>query len=138
MLMPLRRNEYYSPAQSRWIHLDSCECSRDEPHIYDRGWAKKMSYVIAFSVDGAVDVSRRYIYPGGPGGPDAREKGGREGESWEELRAERRRRISEEVLEQVCCPSLRGDGVTELRCTDSQGGHGASEGRKAPGRPHAA
>jgi len=54
-------NEYWSPSLKRWVHLDSCERVRDEPLLYDRGWGKKMSYILAFSVDGAQDVSRGYI-----------------------------------------------------------------------------
>lgn len=54
-------NEYYSPGMQRWVHLDSCECARDESLLYDRGWGKKMSYVLAFSIEGAADVSRAYI-----------------------------------------------------------------------------
>lgn len=53
--------QYYSPGLQRWVHLDSCECARDETLLYDRGWGKKMSYVLAFSTDGATDVSRAYI-----------------------------------------------------------------------------
>lgn len=54
-------NEYFSPAAGRWLHIDSCEAARDQPLLYDRGWGKKMSYAIAFSVEGAVDVSRGYV-----------------------------------------------------------------------------
>ncbi|CAE6364400.1 unnamed protein product [Rhizoctonia solani] len=54
-------NEYFSPAAGRWIHTDSCEAARDQPLLYDRGWGKKMSYIFAFSVDGASDMSRGYV-----------------------------------------------------------------------------
>ncbi|EJS41447.1 png1p [Saccharomyces arboricola H-6] len=53
--------EYFSPYLNRWIHVDSCEQSFDQPYIYSINWNKKMSYCIAFSKDGAVDVSKRYI-----------------------------------------------------------------------------
>ncbi|KAJ1308018.1 hypothetical protein OPQ81_002089 [Rhizoctonia solani] len=54
-------NGYFSPAAGRWIHNDSCEAARDQPLLYDRGWGKRMSYIFAFSVDGASDVSRGYV-----------------------------------------------------------------------------
>ena len=43
------------------MHLDSCENTRDENLLYDVGWGKKQSYILAFSVEGAQDVSRAYI-----------------------------------------------------------------------------
>ncbi|KAF8582669.1 hypothetical protein K439DRAFT_1350761 [Ramaria rubella] len=54
-------NSYFSPGLGRWIHLDSCEAARDQPLLYSKGWGKKMSYCLAFSIEGAMDVSRGYI-----------------------------------------------------------------------------
>ncbi|SCU94780.1 LANO_0E08086g1_1 [Lachancea nothofagi CBS 11611] len=53
--------EFYSTNLNRWVHLDSCEQSFDEPHIYSVNWNKQMSYTIAFSNNGTNDVSNRYI-----------------------------------------------------------------------------
>ena len=52
--------EYWSENQNRWILCDSCEASHDEPRLYAEGWKKKLSYVLAFSIDGVADVSLRY------------------------------------------------------------------------------
>lgn len=41
--------------------MDSCENARDQPLLYDLGWGKKQSYVLAFNTEGAQDVSRGYI-----------------------------------------------------------------------------
>ena len=46
--------------KGRWIHVDSCEASIDAPLLYEGGWGKKLSYVIAFGLDEVVDVSKRY------------------------------------------------------------------------------
>lgn len=53
--------EYYSKHLRKWVHIDSCEQSFDQPYIYAVNWNKKMSYCIAFSKETVVDVSKRYI-----------------------------------------------------------------------------
>lgn len=52
--------EVWSESQGRWLHCDSCEDKCDIPLIYEAGWGKKLSYVLAFGQNHVVDVSKRY------------------------------------------------------------------------------
>ena len=52
--------ELWNEQQLRWIHCDPCENVRDAPLLYEKGWGKKLTYVLAFSVDGIREVTKRY------------------------------------------------------------------------------
>jgi peptide-N4-(N-acetyl-beta-glucosaminyl)asparagine amidase len=53
--------EFYSDLEHRWIHVDPCEGTLDKPKVYDHGWGKKLTYVIATSIEEIQDVTKRYV-----------------------------------------------------------------------------
>ena len=54
-------NEYWSGSLNRWIHIDSCENAWDTPLIYEQGWGRNMTFILAHSSSGVHDVTRRYV-----------------------------------------------------------------------------
>ncbi|EFJ38668.1 hypothetical protein SELMODRAFT_402768 [Selaginella moellendorffii] len=74
--------EFHSPYLGRWVHLDPCEASYDTPLLYEKGWGKKLNYVIAVAKDGVYDVTKRYT------------------RKWPEV-VSRRNLVSEETAEEV-------------------------------------
>ncbi|KAK1351932.1 Peptide-N(4)-(N-acetyl-beta-glucosaminyl)asparagine amidase [Heracleum sosnowskyi] len=52
--------ECFLPSLGRWMHLDPCEGIYDNPLLYEKGWNKNLSYIIAIARDGAYDVTKRY------------------------------------------------------------------------------
>ena len=39
---------------------DSCEGKIDAPSMYEKGWGKKLSYILGFTIDSVTDVTKRY------------------------------------------------------------------------------
>ena len=54
-------NEFYDENEERWIHVDSCEEAYNTPLMYEQGWGRVMTYILAFSDDEVCDVTPRYV-----------------------------------------------------------------------------
>ena len=54
-------NEFYNEEEKRWIHVDPCEEAYDTPLVYEQGWGRVMTFVVATSDEEIVDVTPRYV-----------------------------------------------------------------------------
>ncbi|TKR96247.1 hypothetical protein L596_010296 [Steinernema carpocapsae] len=54
--------EIWATKLDRWVHCDPCEAVVDTPLLYEKGWGKKLSYVVAFGIDNIRDVTWRYTF----------------------------------------------------------------------------
>ena len=54
-------NEFYNEEEKRWIHVDPCEAAYDTPLVYEQGWGRNMTFIVAASEEEIVDVTPRYV-----------------------------------------------------------------------------
>ena len=54
-------NEFYNEEEKRWIHVDPCEEAYDTPLVYEQGWGRVMTFIVAASEEEIVDVTPRYV-----------------------------------------------------------------------------
>jgi peptide-N4-(N-acetyl-beta-glucosaminyl)asparagine amidase len=54
-------NEYFSEDLNSWIHVDPCENAWNTPLLYEQGWGRVMTFILAHSITGIQDVTARYI-----------------------------------------------------------------------------
>ncbi|KAF8068147.1 PNG1 [Scenedesmus sp. PABB004] len=50
--------EYWSDGLGRWVHVDACERSWDQPLLYEAGWGKRIAHAFAAGRHGVADVTR--------------------------------------------------------------------------------
>jgi len=53
--------EAWIVTENRWVHMDPCENAYDAPKMYEKGWGKKLTYIVAISSKEVVDVTPRYV-----------------------------------------------------------------------------
>ena len=51
--------EVWSSRLERWIMADGCEGEIDKAAMYEKGWGKKLNYILALTNDSVKDVTRR-------------------------------------------------------------------------------
>ncbi|XP_032519724.2 peptide-N(4)-(N-acetyl-beta-glucosaminyl)asparagine amidase [Danaus plexippus] len=52
--------EVFDQDSQRWLHVDPCEGCLNAPLMYEHGWGKSLTYIIAVSRDDLQDVTWRY------------------------------------------------------------------------------
>ena len=52
--------EVYIPSYSRYVHTDPCENAFDRPLLYEKGWGKKLTYVVGLNRAGCHDLTPKY------------------------------------------------------------------------------